>query len=99
MTVVCLRFALRTAHLFASGNPAAALRLFDEGIKRLSGIMEPHERVNNPLSEIYKAEKRGWDIYYDVMEIMERKISSGDHFAIELADRARKLVDSFRIRA
>jgi hypothetical protein len=97
ITIVYLRFALKTAHLFASGNPAAALRFVDEGIKRFSGIMEPHERVKNPLSEIYKAEKRGWDIYYDVMEIMERKISSGDPFAKELADKAKSLVNSFRI--
>ena len=97
ITIVYLRFALKTAHLFAMDNPSAAVRFFDEGIRRLSGIMEPHERVKNPLSEIYKAEKRGWDLYYDVMEIMERKISSGDPFAIELAGKAKSLINSLRI--
>ena len=96
ITVVYLRFALKTAHLFAANEPTA-LRFFNEGIKRLSGIMDRRERANNPLSAIYEDEKRGWDLYYDIMEIMEKKISSGDPFAIELADRAKRLINSFRI--
>lgn len=99
ITIAYLRFALKTAHLFATEKPDAALRFFNEGIKRLSGIMELQGLAKNPLSEVYETEKRGWDLYYDVMEIVEKKISSGDPFAIELADKARKLIDSFVIRA
>jgi hypothetical protein len=98
ITIVFLRFALKTARLFASNKPEDGLQFFNEGIKRLSGMMEQHNSAKNPLSGLYEMEKRGWDLYYDVMDIVEKKISSGDPFAKELADKARKLIDSLKIK-
>ncbi|OHD65513.1 MAG: hypothetical protein A2176_14080 [Spirochaetes bacterium RBG_13_51_14] len=49
---------------------------------------------NIPLVEIFSRERRGWDLYYDVLDIVEKHIAERDHFALELADRAKQIINS-----
>jgi hypothetical protein len=38
-----------------------------------------------------------WNLYYDILEQVENAIREGDQFAIELQDRAKKLINNTRV--
>ncbi len=97
ITIVYLRFALRAACLFAVNDPEA-LHFFIDGVKRLSPLMDPYRRGENPMEQIYRREKQGWDCYYDLLEAVEQGIAAGDSFALDLKEKAVMLVDSLRIK-
>jgi hypothetical protein len=97
ITIAYLRFALRAALLFASDRPEEGLDFFNGGVKRLSGMMESRRSGDNFFNELYEREKRGWDLYYDVLEIIEKRLSGGEPFARELAERAAAAVAAVKI--
>lgn len=96
ITIVYLRFALRAAAMISADDPEA-LRFFKDGVRRLAPLVEYHKKGENPLEGIYEREKRGWDLYYDVLDAVEGGIVAGDAFALELKVKARALIDSVRI--
>jgi hypothetical protein len=97
ITLVYLRFALKAARLFASDDPVAGLSFFNGGVRRLAPIMESHKAGGNPLVDVYEREKRGWDFFHDILDILEIKIAAGDPAALALMDRARAVANSVRV--
>lgn len=95
ITIVYLRFALRAARLFAE-DPGEGLRFFNEGVRRLSGMMGPLRPGENAFTNLYAREQRGWDLYYDVLAAAEKNAAGGDGFALELTGRARAIVRSLK---
>ena len=49
------------------------------------------------LKEKYEREKKAWDIYYDILDRIENALRKEDKFAIELRERAKKLVHNARV--
>jgi hypothetical protein len=49
------------------------------------------------LVERYQREKQGWDIYYDILDYLEKGLQEADAFALELQKKARILVEDCRI--
>jgi len=99
-TVVFLRLALKVASCFAS-NDAERCRqgydLLNMGSQRLHEIIQFVRRKPNPLAERYLEEKRGWDIYYDILERAEKGLRAGDSFSVGLKKKAKLLVRDCKI--
>jgi hypothetical protein len=51
----------------------------------------------NGLKERYEREKKAWDLYYDILDKIEKALKEEDQFAIELRERAKKLVLNARV--
>jgi hypothetical protein len=48
----------------------------------------------NGLKERYEREKKAWALYYDILDKIESALRKGDPFAIELQERANRLVSN-----
>ena len=91
-----LRLALKAADLFATKeeeNEYKGFALVETGPRRLrASIREVSMEDENGLKQRYEREKKAWDIYYDILDQVENALRNGDQFAIELRERAKKLV-------
>jgi hypothetical protein len=92
VSVVYLRFALRAATLFESGNGMAGLELVASGAKRLSGAMGGFQQYREALRKRYEKERTGWNLYYDTLEMIEGALRDGDDFAENLRKKSRKIM-------
>ncbi len=100
ITVVYLRFALKVAALI--GDRSAEKReagrdLFMVGTARLHDTMQKLELVPDPLGDQFSREKRGWNLFYDILDSAEAAISKKDPLMVKLQDKARNLVERCRI--
>lgn len=98
VTVVYLRFALKLASFFSEGKEAEGLEFLKTGARRLHKTIKWLEQKPNPLSKKYQDEKEGWNIYYDVLDAVEKNIADGDGFALELQNKAKALANDCRIK-
>jgi hypothetical protein len=95
-TVVYLRLALKLAGFFSPDDPVKkeeGLKLLTLSAGRLEGLIRDLDNSPNPLSSRYQEEKKGWDIFYDVLDRIEEGLAKGDDFAMTLKQRARELVN------
>ena len=51
----------------------------------------------NPLIDQFKKEKRGWNLFYDILDSTEVGIKEDDSFALALKEKAQALIDNCRI--
>ena len=99
VTVVYLRFALKAASLFASGNEIAGVELVTSGAKRLSEAMGGREQNREGLRKRYERERAGWNLYYDTLEMIEKALRDGDDFALNLRKKSRKIMQDCALSA
>jgi hypothetical protein len=94
-TVVYLRLGLKVLETMArdvpSGN-AEGMKLLTLAVDRLEGLLRELEAPPNPLIEACLEEKRGWDLFYDVLDGIEAGLAKGDKRAVLLRQKARGLV-------
>jgi hypothetical protein len=98
LTVVYLRLALKAASLFEQGKESSARELLEMGARRLGKIVRVWEDQPNRLRTIYMREKKGWDMFYDILDSVEEGLASGDPFAVELRNRAQRVVGACRVQ-
>lgn len=96
LTVVYLRFALKTASLFDEDSEEG-LKFFRLGTSRLRKTISLLREEPNPLIEGYLKEKRAWHLFYDALDHLEEGIKNGDGFALELQGKAKALVEGCRM--
>ena len=100
VTVACLRMALAAASLFSGGQDQDGKdgeELVKLGSGRLGQAMEDLHDIKS-VRKRYKREKQGWDLFYDLLDALEKGLAGGDHMAVSLRDRARALMEGWRIR-
>ncbi|ODS32827.1 MAG: hypothetical protein SCARUB_02033 [Candidatus Scalindua rubra] len=101
MNLVYLRLALKADDLFATKgeeNECKGFELIEIGSKRLRNcIQEVSKDDGDGLKERYERERTAWNLYYDILDRVENALREGDQFAIELQERAKKLVNNFRV--
>jgi len=51
----------------------------------------------NGLRERYEREQKAWNLYYDILDKIENTLKEEDQFAIELRERAEKIVLNARV--
>jgi hypothetical protein len=100
LTVVYLRFALKAAAFFASDDPEAHRQgtVFQKaGTRRLDSAIRHLTREPNPLIEMFQREKRGWDLFYDILDKVENGLKKGDVFTLKLKEKAEALIEECKI--
>lgn len=100
LTIVYLRFALKAALFFAEKSDdkrKQGKEFMKSGIKRLGETVSYLNQDPNPFVELYKREKSGWDIFYDILDKAESNIISNDTFASELKNKASSIIESCKI--
>ncbi|MEJ2025167.1 MAG: hypothetical protein P8Y00_09165, partial [Deltaproteobacteria bacterium] len=92
VTLVLLRFALDVAELFQAGKQQKAVDLVRMGVGRIGDVVQ--RLVKNPdlYKERFEQEKAGWNLYYDILDRVERDLKKGDPFAEGLQREASRLV-------
>ena len=91
-TVIHLRFALKAAALFRDNQTQKGLELVRSGAQRLSEALEFVQGEDSALTTQYERERRGWNLYYDILEALEEALEKTDPFAIALQQKARAIV-------
>lgn len=91
-SVVYLRLALHLAQKWQAGTGTReseeAVHIQKLAANRLAPIMKEWKQTPHLLEERVRQERRGWDLFYDLMDRLEADISRGDAFAMGLRDRA-----------
>jgi hypothetical protein len=93
-----LRLALRAAAMFAKGEREGAEVLVTLGAERLSQTLAFVDGNPSELARCYRVEREGWDLFYDTLVALERRLADGDPLAAELAGRARRIVEGCAVR-
>jgi hypothetical protein len=97
VTLVCLRFCFKALSLLCSSGTGDGMHFFHEGVSRLSPMIGDFRLQAGFFRETYEREKRGWDLYYDILDALERKIGDGDLYAIRLRDKAGDIIRNLRL--
>ena len=96
-----LRLALKAAEFFATKEDESEYKgfaLVETGTKRLrASIREVSMGDGNGLKERYEREQKAWNLYYDILDKIENALKEEDQFAVELRERAKKLVLNARV--
>ena len=96
-TAVYLRLALQGASCFNEGNPEGGDELLQMGTARLHKIIQELDKTPNPLKGRYLAEKKAWNIYYDILDRIEDGLKKGDRFALDMKEKATRLIKECEI--
>ncbi|HSG06533.1 MAG TPA: hypothetical protein VLB09_09055, partial [Nitrospiria bacterium] len=100
-TLVYLRCALKAASFFEEGSPEAVEKgdeFLDNAVDRLSRAFREEMGEPNPLVEVYRREKEGWNLFYDLLDLIERDLKEDKPFALELKEKAGVIVKGCLIR-
>jgi hypothetical protein len=100
LTIVYLQLALQAASFFNDNTRVKngeGFEFLQAGVKRL------HEKIQGlvvepcPLIERFQRERQGWNFYYNILDIAEKKIRNRDPFTLQLQKKAKELVKGCRI--
>ncbi len=98
-TVAIMRFALRAAKSFSEKEMDKGLELVTNGAQRLAEALDFSRAKTGRLRKQYEEERRGWDLYYDILDVVERAIQSKDPFALQLRQKARAIIADCKVGA
>ena len=98
-TVVYLRFALKAASFFADGQDEQGLAFITDGARRIATALEFVQGEDSPLKCQYVKERRGWDLYYDTLSVLEDALTENDNFALDLRHKANLIIDECSVHA
>jgi hypothetical protein len=96
-TVVFLRFCLKAASFFASGKDEQGFDFVTMGMRRIQTSLEFMDEKKGRLSKSLEKERLGWDIYYDVLDALEKGLEEKDGFAVKLQNKARAIMQQCQI--
>ena len=96
-TVVYLRIALKAAALFRDSQTPKGLELVKSGAERISKALEFVQGASSTLRHQYKRERRGWNLYYDILEAVEQALERKDPFALELQKKAQAIIQECKV--
>ena len=98
-TVAILRFALKAAHLFSDHKTDKGFELVTSGSQRISEALEFTRGHSSPLKLQYEKERRDWDMYYDLLDVIEQALRENDTFALQLRQKAQGIIKQCKIRS
>jgi hypothetical protein len=91
ITVACLRFSLKAAALFSSGQNQEGLDLITTGSQRISNTLQFISGDNSSLKRQYQKERNGWHMYYDILDALETADKKQDSFAASIKQKAKAI--------
>jgi hypothetical protein len=92
ITLTYLRFGLKAASFFASGEEEEGFEFIQMGSHRLANAFRFVCGENSRLKQQYEKERMGWDLYYETLSAMESALSQRRHFSLELHKKAQGIV-------
>lgn len=92
MTIVHLRFAMDVASSFHAGKEREAAELAEMGIKRIWEMVKNSTSRTGGIKDRFERERRGWNLYYDILDRVEQGLGSSDGFALNLKEKAQHIV-------
>jgi hypothetical protein len=98
VTTVLLRFALRVIEAYAAGQTEVGRSYAELGSLRLVETFRATTDRGRFRARI-AAERAQWQAFYDTLDGLEAALAAGEPEALVLRDRARDLVDGWRLRA
>jgi hypothetical protein len=101
LTIVYVRFALKSASFFAGktdDKKEQGKEFIEGGTRRLGETISYLTQDPNPIIDLYKKEKTGWDIFYDTLDNIENGLANGDSFSSELKIKASSIVESCKVK-
>ncbi|HLY13089.1 MAG TPA: hypothetical protein VKR24_01965 [Candidatus Limnocylindrales bacterium] len=98
VTVVLLRFALRILEAFSAGGADVGRAYAELGSQRLAEALTATADTVG-VRALIDAERAQWDDLYDTLDGLEAALAAGDVEALHLRQRARELIDGWRLRA
>jgi hypothetical protein len=97
VTTVLLRFALRVIEAYAAGQTEVGRSYAELGSLRLVETFRATTDRGRFRARI-AAERAQWQAFYDTLDGLEAALAAGEPEALALRDRARELVDGWRLR-
>jgi len=97
VTVAIMRFALKAATLFGEKEMSKGLELVTNGTQRFAEALEFTRGKSSRLQKQYEEERRGWNLYYDILDVVEQAIQNKDPFALQLQKKARDIVKECKV--
>jgi hypothetical protein len=95
--VIFLRLALKGAWLYHENSDREACALVKMGIERLNDLESRLNKEAGFIEKQYLRERRGWDVYYDLLEHVAEGIRQTDPVALDLQVRAKRLVEECEV--
>jgi hypothetical protein len=96
-TVVYLRFALKAASFFRSGQGERGIEFIRNGARRIRTALHFVSGEDSLLRQHYERERLGWDIYFDTLLSLRDALKKGDDFAKVLQGKAEAIISECRI--
>ena len=93
ITIVYLRLVLKALSLLKDGNSEQAIELLQNGATRIPKVIKYVNQIEDTLEE----EKRGWNLYYDVLEILKTKLEQNDDIAKAFQKTAQEIIKNCKI--
>jgi len=97
VTIAIMRFALKAAALFHEKKMDKGLEVVANGSQRLAQAIEFTHGAAGRLQQQYEAERRGWNMYYDVLDAAAQAIQNNDAFALQMQQNAKAIIDDCRV--
>lgn len=97
ITVTLLRFALKAAALFESGQHTDAVEFMSMGSQRIGQVLQFVEGEPSELEQVVQAERQSWNLYYDTLDALATRAATGDATAGDLIEKARAIMLGCRV--
>jgi len=73
------------------------LELVTIGAQQISYAFEFIRGENSALKRRYDNERRGWNVYYDILDAIEQALKNKDPFALGLQQKAKAIVREYAV--
>ena len=91
-SITYLRFGLKAASFFASGEQDHGFEFIKIGAKRITNALDFVHGENSMLKQRYEKERLSWNLYYDILSAVENALKNNDSFALELRKKAESII-------
>lgn len=97
ISVVYLRFCLKAASFFEEGKQDQGIEFINEGASRIGRTLDFIKGPDSQLQQTCKSEREGWNLYYDILSVLETAIKKGDEFALDIKEIAKDIINQCRL--
>jgi len=97
-SVTYLRFGLKAASFFSSGEKDNGFEFIKIGAKRITSALNFAHGKNSMLKQHYEKEHLSWNLFYDTLSAVEDALRNNDSFALELCKKAESIIHQCYIK-
>jgi hypothetical protein len=93
ISVVYLRFCLKAASFFKEGEQDQGIEFINVGVSRIGKTLDFIKGPNSQLQQTCKSEREGWNLYYDILSVLETALNERDEFALNIKEIAKDVIN------